>query len=151
VSSQVHYDADIFFASQIVRQIRRGCSISIDADFFLDKMIEDILFCDDILKTLLTRLNANDLLVNREQYLRDLYLAKRDLVMTLDDINGGNLEFASSMKQYSSRFTQIIRSQKEDMMAIDDTLNSDLRQEEEKAMVSQEEFSILMDNDGESE
>jgi hypothetical protein len=147
LSAQIHYDADIFQISQIIRLLRRGCSVDIDPEFYLDKIIEDILFADDILKTLYSRLNTNDLLVNREQYLRDLYLAKRDLVLLLEDVIGETLPFSGNMKQYSSRFSQIIRSQKEDMMAIDDTLNKDQRQEEEKNIVSQQEFSILMENE----
>lgn len=147
MSSQFHYDADIYFISQLIRELRKGCSIKIDAEFYLDKMIEDLMFADDILKTLYSRLQGNDLLVNREQYLRDLYLTKRDLVMLLDDLNGGVLEFSKSVKQYNTRLAQIIRSQKEDMMAIDDVLNSEQRKEDEKNIVSQEEFSILLDNE----
>ncbi len=147
MSSQFHYDSDIFYLSQIIRVIRRGVSIPIDQEFFLDKIIEDIMFVDGVLKSLYARLNQNDLLVNRQQYLRDTYLAKRDLVLLLEDLIGGSLEFSSEIKQYHSRLKQIIRSQKEDMMVIDDSLNSDSRHEEEKTIVSQEEFSILLDSD----
>lgn len=146
MSAQVHYDANIYFISLIIRDLRRGCTLSIDPSYFLDKIIEDIMFCDESLKTLMNSLGKNDHLVNQEKHLRDLYLAKRDLVLLLQDLIGEELPFSSEIRQYVSRFTQIIRGQKEDMMEIDDSLNATIPQGDEKNIVSQQEYQILFDD-----
>lgn len=146
MSSPVNYDANIFFASQIIRILRQGTSLGIDDGLYLDKVMEDILFIDEVLKTLYTRLGNTQQLMNRDQYLRDLFLAKQDFTRLLEDLIADALDFSSKMKQYHSRLRQIIISQKDDMFNIDDTLNHQLRSEEQQLIVSQEEFSILLDD-----
>ena len=147
MNSEIHYDADIFYVSLIIKTIRQGCTLATDPNFFLDKIVEDIMFSDKALKTLMQQLNGNELLVNVEQHLRNLYLAKHDLVLLLDDMRGESLPFAAYLKQYEPRFAQIILSQKTDMMEIDDMLNFNEQQTDKKNMVSSEEYQILFDNE----
>ncbi len=143
MSPQIHYDANIFFVGQLIRDLRKGCSLEIDPAFFLDKIVEDIMFADDFLLRLSNQLNTTEQLVNREKYLRDLYLTKRELVLLLEDICGLVLPFAMHIVQYKSRLVQIIHNQREDMMSIDDKISS--QPGDEKNIVSREEYQILFD------
>ena len=147
MDKKINHDANIFYASLIIRNIRRGSNLSIDMDLYLDKIIEDIMFADEVLKRLMDLLNGNDNLINSEQYLRNIYLVKRDLVLLLEDIQGATLPISDHLKQYGSRFSQIIYSQKRDMVEVDDMLNAGEQETDKKNMVSSEEYQILFDTD----
>ena len=147
MNNKIHYDANIFYLGLIIRTIQKGCTLDTDSNFFLDKIVEDIMFSDKALKNLMEELNGSELLIDSEQHLRNLYLTKRELVLLLEDISGQMLPFAKHLKQYENRFTQIIRSQKTDMVEIDNMLSFDEQQADKKNMVSSEEYQILFDTE----
>ncbi len=145
MNKDVHFDADIFYTALIIRTIRQGCSLNIDSDFFLDKIMEDIMFVDRTLKNIMEQLDGDIHSIDTGQYVRNLYLVKRDLVFLLDDIRGMVFPFAQYLKQYESRFAQIIVSQKTDMMKLDDILTTDEQKNNDKDILSSEEYQILFD------
>lgn len=147
MDKEVHFDADIFHAALVIRTIRKGCNLTTDPKLFLDKIVEDIMFSDKVLKQLMEQLDSSTRLVNVEQHYRNLYLVKRDFVFFLDDIRSQALPFAQHLEQYVTRFTQIITSQKTDMMKISDMLTTDDEESDKRNILSSEEYQILFNTE----
>jgi hypothetical protein len=65
MTTKIHYDDNIFYLDSMVKTVKSGLSLDIDPEYFIDKVIEDILFLDSALLRTFASLKANFYLIKR--------------------------------------------------------------------------------------
>jgi hypothetical protein len=84
----------------MVRVLKNGLTLDIDSAYFLDKVVEDLLFIDTALSKIFAKLKENTHLIERNEYLRNLMLAKSSFSDLLEDLAESKigLDFSCRMK-----------------------------------------------------
>lgn len=144
VAAHTNYDDDIFFVQALVKSLKAGLTLEIDADLFRDKVIEDILFADGTLARIYQSLDTNRFLVRRAEYLRDLLRAKRAFADFLEEITSGRLSFSSELESVRSTLTEARIRHVREIADIQTAMDQDAASPEPQDIVSQDEFRFLL-------
>jgi hypothetical protein len=149
---QINYEDNIFYLTTLIRNLKNGTMLDIDADIFKDKFIEDILFINSGLQKIYKSLSRNAYLIRRNDYLRSLHRAKQSYVDFVDEVLAGSYPFCEKLSSYSSQFNATKESQLKDMTEIHSQLmgaGEEKTSVEDEDVVSQEEYRFLFKEDEE--
>lgn len=86
MAHKIHYEDNLFYLHSILRALDAALRLSLDADLFRDKVVEDLFFLDATLKRIFASLKDNAFLLSRARYLRALRrtdVAFQDLLAAL--------------------------------------------------------------------
>lgn len=83
---KINYKATLEFLSLSIHTLDTGIQLEIDADLFLDKILEDILFTDSCLSRLFHQLRDNPFLNRRLEYLSQLEKTKEKFIRLINRI-----------------------------------------------------------------
>ena len=149
MAEKLYYDDNIFFLNQIVSNLEDAIRLDIDSDLFLDKFVEDIMFVESILGRLYISLMENDLLLRRTEHLKRIMRSKHLFVELLSNIMSSDSSLAKNLIPFYQKFRDLINEQREHSNEIRGLLNSTTSTVQHEEVVSQEEFRILLEDNGE--
>ena len=142
----IHYEEDIFLIKEMLRTLRRGCSISIDSSIFLEYTVNQLLFISKALKELYSTISEASYIKSPE-HIRNLLRASSSFRELLDDLSNERLKFSEFTRSYISDFNQISQEHIRESARIKELLQSLNEDEENEDLVSEEEFMFLFQDD----
>ena len=74
---KIRYDDNIFFLTSLIRSIDEAIQLDVDPEFFVEKIIEDILFIDSTIQKLYLILKNNSRLLDSHIYLHCIVKVKK--------------------------------------------------------------------------
>jgi hypothetical protein len=149
MATRVNYDDNLFFLMTLTRALRSGLKLEIDPDYFRDKVVEDIFFVDRTLEQIYEALRTNAFLINRRDHLRELMRAKRNFADMIDEILDGDARFAEHIEPFRTKLAGTREQHVRDISDIQKSMDSGAVAEDQQAIVSQDEYRFLLQNDEE--
>lgn len=146
MAKKIHYDDNLFYLREIIKSLKRGYSVEIDNEYFRDKITEDVLFIDAILRRMCSNLMKNDQLIKRPEVLRSLMISIIQYLEVLDMIISKPISSSFFQKQFLEKFSEIQNYQQDELEGIKKTLLSVDSALSAEDLVSQEEFGLLLHN-----
>jgi hypothetical protein len=154
MATKVNYDDNLFFLISLTKVLGNGLKLELDADYFKDKVLEDILFIDRTLHQIYEALSVNAYLINRKGHLRELMRAKRSFADLLDEVINGKSRFSHELSPFESKLSSARAQHISDISDIQDSVEPGQSAEQSGDVVSQDEFRFLFsdeENSGESD
>ena len=146
----IHYEEDLFLLKEMLRTLRRGCSISIDSSIFLEYTVNQLLFINKALKELYSSISEANYIKSPEQ-IRNLLRVSSNFRGLLDDLINDRLQFSDFTRSYTDDFKSIEEEHIKASAEIKELLISLSNTDEQEDVVSEEEFMFLFKEDNESE
>ena len=151
MAERVHYNDDLFFISSQIKCLHHGLSLEIDADHFLDKVIEDIFFIDGALGKIYANLKSQGLLIHRHEYLKNLLRAERSFVEFLTAILSGGYPFTAHLETFFGRIKTSRSRHGQYIAEIQGLLQGEVvTGDDGENLVSDQEYKILLDESKEA-
>jgi len=147
MTKRVNYEDDIFFLLLLLRRLKEGLKLKIDMEHFGSKIVDDVLFIDEKIETLLNLLKNQTLLLREEEYLIDLKKLTRLFIEFLNDLIDkkfpGSYYFSDLLMSFEK-----IRDKHEKFLEDIKVILKDIETKERDAeqIVSSEEFKFLLSN-----
>jgi len=107
MSQMIHYRDDMFLLSVGVKALESALSVEADPEFWLDKIVGDIIFVDATARKMAGILARNLHLVDRESYLRLLERIAIDLSDTLEGLREGDSPMIAALAPHMQRISSI--------------------------------------------
>ncbi len=146
----IHYEENIFLLKEMLRTLRRGCSISIDSSIFLEYTVNQLLFISKALKELYSTITETSHIKSPEQ-IRNLLRVSSSFLGLLDDLANERLKFGEFIRSYKGDFQSIEEEHINESSRIKEILLSLSEEAESEELVSEEEFMFLFKDDEASE
>ncbi|MCK5736711.1 MAG: hypothetical protein KAH21_09540, partial [Spirochaetaceae bacterium] len=86
MAEKIHYDDNIFFMTALIRTLDDAVKLSVDAEYFADKILEDTLFIDNSIQKLYGSLKENSHLIRRDSYLHSIMKLKKSYGRLLENL-----------------------------------------------------------------
>jgi hypothetical protein len=147
MSKQVNYGDNLFFLQDMVRVLKNGLTLDIDSAYFLDKVVEDLLFIDTALSKIFAKLKENTHLIERNEYLRSLMLAKSSFSDLLEDLAESKIGRDFNLELFLEKFRKIITQHRQDINEIQDLLSTEEDSIHTGEVVSGEEIAFLLQDE----
>lgn len=146
----IHYEEDTFLLKEMLKTLRRGCSIDIDPSIFLEYSINQLLFISKALKELYSSITESSHLKSPE-HIRGLLRVSNSYTELLDDLFNDRLKFAGYCRNYTEDFRKIDSEHQDSATELKEILDSITAGSEDEQLVSEEEFMFLFKENKESE
>ena len=152
MTKRINYADNIFFMNLILKQLSSGLRLSIDAEFFLDKLYDDIAFLDSTVGKILRSLKDNEQILNRLEYLKGLERLNQHFIDFLSGIVEGRFSFSNNLEYLFQQLNIMKVNRQQELLEIGEIIrNSQVSLGETNQMVSEEEFKFLLSNVDEEE
>ncbi len=142
----IHYEEDLFLLKEMLRTLRRGCSISIDSSIFLEYTVNQLLFISKALKELYSTISEASHIKSPEQ-IRNILRVSSGYRGLLDDLVNDRLKFSEFTRNYTDDFKSIEEEHRKESARIKELLLSITAEDESEELVSEEEFMFLFRED----
>ncbi len=150
MSMKVHYEDNLFYLTTLIKSLKTGLTLDIDPEYFIDKIIEDILFVDSSLVKSFNSLKANPHLIKRKEYLRALLRTKKVFIDLLEETVSGRLAFSPNLEPFFPKFRISLSEHIRDSSEIHALLDEQPATEEpENDIISPTEYQFLLEEDEE--
>lgn len=144
MQNKIHYEDDFFFLNLQMRLLREGFQLQVDADYFLDKILEDIRFLDSSLGRLLATLKENSKLIRRADYFHNLVKTETVFTELLSDLVGNQFSFCEHLVPYHDELRARLEAHNNNVAEIRDLLKVLTAEDAEKEdVITQEELNLL--------
>ena len=97
---KINYKSTLEFLSLTIHALETGIQLEIDADLFMDKILEDLLFIDSILSRLFHQLRDNPYMNRRIEYLDQLEKTKEKFIHLINRIISGRNFLSEPIELY---------------------------------------------------
>jgi hypothetical protein len=151
MATKVNYEDNLFYIHTFVKTLRGGMQLELDADYFRDKVVEDIFFVDRTLGQIYEALRTNNYLINRRDHLRELMRVKRGFADLLSGLVDGELEWAGELASYRDTLADARDRHVRDITDIQSLMEGGRPVEEPQDIVSQDEYRFLFQSGEDSE
>jgi hypothetical protein len=152
MSARINFEDNLFYVRAWLKQLRAANRLDIDADIFLHKIVEDILFIHEVLRKLNLNLQRNEAFIQRLDYLRLLVLAKKEFVLFIEELQMDTSAFAENLIPFHDQFMQCRNIHWEDIQAITAILEHEAGMDKEESdIISSDEYRFLFNPDGDSD
>jgi hypothetical protein len=143
MKSKIHYEEDLFFLNLQMKGLREGLQLSIDPDYFQDKILADLRFIDATLDKILSTLKGNPNLIRRAEYLYNLVKVEGAFVELLNTVLGTG-EMQEALEPYRGEFLQRRESHEADGEEIRTLLRLVSQSDEEREdVITADELTLL--------
>ncbi len=146
---RIHYDDNIAFLSGMIRSIRQGAMLDIDAEFFAERVLDELLFVDATLVRLDSLLRGAEQLISRNEHLRALLRCERSYVSLLTDLENDELAFGAALSDSRARLGAVRRVHEENARRLDLALRQPADDMDEQRTVGSDELRLLLRGDSE--
>ena len=145
MARRINYEDDIFTLALHVRCLQDTLKLEIDAEFFLERILDDIAWLDSAIGLISRNLMSGSFFVKREEHLKELQKLRRAFSEALSGIIEKRVPFADSLEDRMSDLRSL-REDQEKAIAEIRTLLSEAGSpaQEEEHIVSAEELKFLM-------
>jgi hypothetical protein len=140
---KVHYDNDIFFLNETIRVLWRNLKLSLDGNYFSEKVHQDLLFLHSALSKFHLDLTTNKLLLDRPQNLRFLSKTKHFYCELLRGIISGSVAAHLDLSRHFEEYTRNMQQQEHEIMEIRSILREMISSEDPDELVGSEEYKFL--------
>ena len=147
----INYEEDIFFLTLMLKSLKDGLKLDIDANFFTLKVKDDIQFIHKLIYIIYKSLSENTYMLKRLEYLKSLQRLMQQFTELLSGIVSRKLLFAPALESSIADFKAIIPRYENDIRTIKHEL-VDLSGDStgDVNIVSEEEFKFLLLNEEEN-
>jgi hypothetical protein len=143
MKSKIHYEEDLFYLSLLMKGLREGLQLSIDADYFQDKVLADLRFIDATLDRILSTLKENPNLIRRAEYLYNLVKVEGAFLALVDDVVQGTGDLREALEPYRTELLQRRESHDADVGEIRALLRLVSQEEEKEDVITSDELALL--------
>ena len=143
MATKVNYDDNLFHLISLTKTLRNGLQLELDADYFRDKVVEDILFIDRALQQIYEALSVNTYLINRKAHLRELMRAKRAFADMLEEITSRSGVFAQQLAPFDEKIGKAREQHLQDISEIQSMIEVGKKEQLTEDIVSQDEYQFL--------
>lgn len=144
MGARIHYEDDLFFLHSMLKTLDSGLRLSIDPEYFRDKVLEDLFFIEGLLMRVFAALKDNTMLLRRATYLRSL---RRTVVACIELVSrmiDGDLGQGIVTDAYHEKLHSVVLNHEQIVREIDGILDSSGPEERTNDIVSSEEYSYLL-------
>jgi len=149
MKSKIHYEEDLFFLNLQMKGLREGFMLTVDPDYFQDKVLADIRFIDATLDKIFSTLKENPNLIRRAEYLYNLVKVEGFFVEMVTSILEGTGEMCEALEPYRNEFVQRGESHEADIQEIRTLLRLVSQEDEREDVITADELSLLTRQDDE--
>jgi len=107
MAEKIHYDDNIFFMTALIRTLDDAVNLSVDAEYFAEKVLEDTLFIDTSIQKLYGALKENTHLIRRDTYLHSIMKLKKAYGRLLENFLSTSGNFAASFESIRPKIRRI--------------------------------------------
>lgn len=151
MTRRINYEDNIFYLKLLLKQLQSVVKLNIDSALYAEKIAADIDFLDKTVGEIFTSLEANVLLLDRLERLKDLEGFVQHFVQFLNEVLAGETGLLADLAAHVPAFQQMIEQCLEDTRTIRDIINGSRNVEvEADQIVSEEEFKFLLSQDEET-
>ena len=150
MKSKIHYEEDLFYLSLLMKGLREGLQLSIDAEFFQEKILADLRFIDETLDKILSTLKENPNLIRRAEYLYNLVKVEGAFVGLIDDVVQGTGDLREALEPFRQELVQLRESHDADVDEIRALLRLVSQEEEKEDVITADELALLTRQDEET-
>jgi len=151
MKAKIHYEEDLFYLTLLMKGLREGLRLTIDAEFFQDKFLADVRFVDSTLDRILGTLKDNPNLIRRAEYLYHLVKVQGTFLELLATVIDGTGDIAEALTPYRNEFVRRQESHDADIHEIRTLLRLVSPGEEREDVITADELSLLTRPDEGSE
>lgn len=141
---RIRYDDNIFFLSSMIRILLDAIKIKVDAEYFAQKIFEDIIFIDSSICRMYDSLKKNNNLINRKNHLHSILKLKHSYTILISTILNHNEDYAQAYASVRSQLTSLAASHRDDEHIIRKELSSDNSEHTNQEIISCDELDFLM-------
>ena len=143
---KINYEDDAFYLLLMAKRLHDGLKLDIDPEHFLDKIIDDIFFIDEVIGELYNSLRQSSL-IHKPQYMRCIQRVKKILVDLIDDIIMRRVPMANYTDEFKENLTNIVEIHRRDVLEIRSFLSNFADETaENEQIVSDKELRFLFTN-----
>lgn len=147
MAARINYEDNVFFVSSLIKALSTGIVLDIDHSFFGEKILQDISFVHETLRTLDHNLRANVYLIRRTEYMRSLLRTVQNFVEFLDSLSTAKSAFAKDLSRHASRFRQYRDEQRTAAAELQRALQGAAAPSEEtEEIISSDEYRFLFED-----
>jgi hypothetical protein len=152
MKNKIHYEDDLFYLNLQMKLLREGFQLSIDSDYFLDKIVFDLRFVDSGLGRILSTLKENTSLIRRSEYFHNLIKVETVFVELLEEILSQKYPFCEYLVSFFGELRQRQDSHRQDVAEIR-TLQrrSTVEEEDKEDFITADEMQLLIRPDPEED
>jgi hypothetical protein len=151
MKSKIHYEEDLFFLNLQMKWLREGLQLTIDPDYFQDKILADLRFLDATLDKILSTLKENPNLIRRAEYLYHLVKVEGSFLELMSLVMNASGEIQEALAPYRTEFVQRRESHEADVEEIRTLLRLVSQEDEREDVITNDELSLLTRRDEEDE
>lgn len=143
MKAKIHYEEDLFYLNLQMKGLREGLQLTIDPDYFQDKLLADLRFVDATLDKILSTLKENPNLIRRAEYLYNLVKAEGTFLELLSALMNGSSEMCEALGPYRNEFVQRRESHEADVEEIRTLLRLVSQEDEREDVITADELALL--------
>ena len=143
MKSKIHYEEDLFFLNLQMKWLREGLRLTIDPDYFQDKVLADLRFVDATLDRVLSTLKENPNLIRRAEYLYNLVKVQGSFLELMNDVLEGSGEIREALAPYRNEFIQRRESHDADIHEIRTLLKLVGQEDDREDVITTDELALL--------
>lgn len=151
MKAKIHYEEDLFFLNLQMKWLREGLQLTVDPDYFQDKILADLRFVDATLDKILSTLKENPNLIRRAEYLYNLVKVEGSFIELLTSVLGGTGELQEALSPYRDELLQRRESHDADVQEIRTLLKLVSQEDEREDVITADELTLLTRPDEELE
>jgi len=107
MAKRIHFEDDIFYLNLLVRTFKDGLELDLDADIFLNKIIDDLTFLDTTFERMLGNLSVNERLLDRNEQLLNLQEVEERFTEALAKVMSGRGTLSEALSPFFERFAEL--------------------------------------------
>ena len=144
MAEKIHYDDNMFFLTALIRTIDDGLGVNVDADYFGEKIIEDVLFIDTAIQKIHGSLKQNTHLIRRDVHLHALMKLKKSYGRMIENLLSLEGAFAQIVRPMAPKIRRSAASHLNDVREIREHLGRSAAPRIDGDMISSDELHFLM-------
>jgi hypothetical protein len=107
MAKRIHFEDDIFYLNLLIRTLRDGLELDLDAELFLTRCLDEFVFIDNSFETLLSELTENERLIERGEQLLNLLEAEERYAEALGRVLSARGTIAQGLQPFTQRMAEL--------------------------------------------
>lgn len=144
MTEKIHYDDNIFYLTALITTVSDGLKLSIDPDYFSEKILEDVFFIDSAIQKAYGSLRSNTHLIKRNAYLHSIMKLKKAFSRLVEEILSLEGPFSDRMSQVFPKLRRSAAAHLKDVREIREQLKDLDGPKLDSDLISYSELNYLM-------
>jgi hypothetical protein len=144
----IHYQDDLYYLNVLIKALHSGLSAELDPEFFQGRLAEDINFIGEAIIHFDELLAGNALLIDRAELLKSMERTARSFLSVIDRLSRHKYSRPDIVEDPSGRLLFLADRMKAIIAGLNSTLDSALAAQTGAELVSEDELSGLLTDEG---